>query len=181
MPRFLHHFVLSHILLKLSELFNLGRAMASLMLESDKAALAKSLGAVPKYPARQILLPTPKPKPRPQPTRDSPGTFAADPVEKRRLDSVPPCTCKSRRLIDAALARSLGAVPKYPAPPCLLPKPKPKPRAQPTLESPGTLAGDAGKKRRCDADAACSCKTRRVINALTDLDLIAWREAAKQK
>ena len=104
MPRFLHHFVLSHILLKLSELFNLGRAMASLMLESDKAALAKSLGAVPKYPARQILLPTPKPKPRPQPRREEPENIvAAKAGKKRKADENPQCTCncKVRRFLDA--------------------------------------------------------------------------------
>ena len=104
MPRFLHHFVLSHILLKLSELFNLGRAMASLMLESDKAAIARALGAVPKYPARQILLPTPKPKPRPQPRREDPETVvAADAGQKRKVEEVPlcSCTCKVRRLLDA--------------------------------------------------------------------------------
>ena len=104
MQRFLHHFVLSHILLKLSELFNLGRAMASLMLESDKAALAKSLGAVPKYPASRLLLPTPKPKPRPQPRREEPETVvAADAGQKRKVEEVPlcSCTCKVRRLLDA--------------------------------------------------------------------------------
>jgi len=104
MPRFLHHFVLSHILLKLSELFNLGRAMAPLMLESDKAALAKSLGAVPKYPASRLLLLTPKPKPRPHPRReDSETIVAADAGKKRKVEENPRCTCncKVRRLIDA--------------------------------------------------------------------------------
>ena len=104
MPRFLHHFVLSHLLLKLSELSKLGRAMASLMLESDKAAIAKALGAVPKYPAPQFLLPTPKPKPRPQPWREDPGTIvAADAEKKRKVEENPQCTCncKVRRLLDA--------------------------------------------------------------------------------
>ena len=104
MPRFLHHIVLSHLLLKLSELFNLGRAMASLMLESDKAAIAKALGAVPKYPAPQFLLPTLKPKPRPQPRReDSETIVAADAGQKREVEENPQCTCtcKVRRLLDA--------------------------------------------------------------------------------
>ena len=104
MPRFLHHFVLSHILLKLSELSKLGRAMASLMLESDKDAIAKALGAVPKYPAPQFLLPTPKPKPRPQPRReDSETIVAADAGQKRKVEEVPLCSCpcKVRRLLDA--------------------------------------------------------------------------------
>ena len=104
MQRFLHHFVFNHLLLKLSELFNMGRAMASLMLESDKDAIAKALGAVPKYPARQILLPTPKPKPRPQPRREDPETVvAADAGQKRKVEEVPlcSCTCKVRRLLDA--------------------------------------------------------------------------------
>ena len=104
MPRFLLHIVLSHILLKLSELSKLGVAMASLMLESDKAAIAKALGAVPKYPAPQFLLPTPKPKPRPQPRREDPETIvSADAWKKRKVEDNPQCTCtcKVRRLIDA--------------------------------------------------------------------------------
>ena len=104
MPRFLHHIVLSHLLLKLSELSKLGVAMASPMLESDKAAIAKALGAVPKYPAPQFLLPTPKPKPRPQPRREDPETIvAADAGKKRKVEENPRCTCncKVRRLLDA--------------------------------------------------------------------------------
>ena len=102
MPRFLSHIVLSHLLLKLSELSKLGVAMASPMLESDKAAIAKALGAVPKYPAPQFLLP--KPKPRPQPRREDPETIvAADAGKKRKVEENPHCTCncKVRRLIDA--------------------------------------------------------------------------------
>ena len=78
--------------------------MASLILESDKAAIAKALGAVPKYPARQFLLPTPKPKPRPQPRREEPETIvAADAGKKRKVEENPQCTCncKVRRLLDA--------------------------------------------------------------------------------
>ena len=104
MPRFLLHIVLSHVLLKLSELSKLGVAMASLMLESDKAAIAKALGAVPKYPAPQFLLPTPKPKPRPQPRLEDPETIvSADAWKKRKVEDNPQCTCtcKVRRLIDA--------------------------------------------------------------------------------
>ena len=91
-------------MLKLSELSKLGRAMASLMLESDKDAIAKALGAVPKYPAPQFLLPTPKPKPRPQPRREDPETIvAADAGQKRKVEENPQCTCacKVRRLLDA--------------------------------------------------------------------------------
>ena len=104
MTRLFHHIVCSHILLKLSELSKLGKAMASLILESDKAAIAKALGAVPKYPARQFLLPTPKPKPRPQPRREEPETIvAADAGKKRKVEEKPQCTCncKVRRLLDA--------------------------------------------------------------------------------
>ena len=65
--------------------------MASLMLESDKAAIAKALGAVPKYPAPEFLLPTPKPKPRPQPRREDPETIvAADAGKKRKVDEEEP-------------------------------------------------------------------------------------------
>ena len=104
MPRLFNHIVCSHLLLKLSELSNLGEAMASLILESDKAAIAKALGAVPKYPAPQFLLPTPKPKPRPQPRREDPETIvAADAGKKRKVEENPQCvcTCKVRRLIAA--------------------------------------------------------------------------------
>ena len=78
--------------------------MASLILESDKAAIGKALGAVPTYPAHQFLLPTPKPKPRPQPRREEPETIvAADAGQKRKVEENPQCTCtcKVRRLIDA--------------------------------------------------------------------------------
>ena len=104
MPRFLYHIVLSHILLKLSELSKLGVAMAALILESDKAAIAKALGAVPQDPAARFLLPTPKPKPRPQPRREDPETIVdAAAGKKRKVEENPQCTCncKVRRLLDA--------------------------------------------------------------------------------
>ena len=64
--------------------------MASLMLESDKAALAKLMGAVPKYPARHVLRPTPKPKQRPQQRREERETiFAADAGKKRKVEENP--------------------------------------------------------------------------------------------
>ena len=83
----------------------------------------------------------------------------------------------------AALAKSLGAVAKYPAPVFMLPKAKPKPRPQPTRESPGIVAADAGQKRKVDEVPLCSCtcKVRRLLDALTDLDLLLLREDAKQK
>ena len=78
--------------------------MASLMLESDKAALAKLMGAVPKYPSSRFLPPTPKPKPRPQPRREDPETIVAvDAGQKRKAEDVTlcSCACKVRRLLDA--------------------------------------------------------------------------------
>ena len=82
----------------------------------------------------------------------------------------------------AALARSLGAVAKYPAPVFMLPKAKPKPRPQPRHEEPGTIVAE-GKKRKVEDDpqCTCTCKARRLIDALTDLDRLLVREAAKQK
>ena len=83
-----------------------------------------------------------------------------------------------------ALAESLGAVPKYPAHAFKLPKAKPKPRPQPLREEPGTIvAADTSKKRKVDENSpcTCTCKARRLIDALTDLDKLLVREAAKQK
>ena len=79
-----------------------------------------------------------------------------------------------------ALAQSLGAVAKYPTPVFMLPKAKPKPR-QPLRECPGIVA--EGKKRKVEDDpqCTCTCKARRLIDALTDLDRLLVREAAKQK
>ena len=81
-----------------------------------------------------------------------------------------------------ALAESLGAVPKYPAHVFKLPKAKPKPRPQPRHEEPGTIVAE-GKKRKVEDDpqCTCTCKARRMIDALTDLDRLLVREAAKQK
>ena len=81
-----------------------------------------------------------------------------------------------------ALAESLGAVPKCPAHVFKLPKAKPKPRPQPRHEQPEIVA--AGKKRKVEEDPRCTytCKARRLIDALTDLDRLLVRgEAAKQK
>ena len=81
-----------------------------------------------------------------------------------------------------ALAKSRGDVAKYPAPVFMLPKAKPKPR-QPLRECPGIVAAYAGKKRKPDEDppCTCTCKARRLIDALTDLDKLLVREAVKQK
>ena len=81
-----------------------------------------------------------------------------------------------------ALVKSLGAVAKYPSPVFMLPKAKPKPR-QPLRECPGIVAADTGKKRTVDENSpcTCTCKARRLIDALTDLDKPLLREAAKQK
>ena len=81
-----------------------------------------------------------------------------------------------------ALAESLGAVPKCPARVFKLPKAKPKPRPQPRHEEPGTIVAE-GKKRKVEDDpqCTCTCKARRLIDALTDLDKLLVREAAKQK
>ena len=104
MPRFLHHVVLSHLLLKSSELSKLA-AMAWLATEtSEKAALARSLGAIAEYPTPVFTLPTAKAKPRPQPRREGPETIvAADAGKKRKVEEDPRCTCncKVRRLLDA--------------------------------------------------------------------------------
>ena len=79
--------------------------MAWLAMESsEKAALARSLVAVAKYPTPVFTLPTAKAKPRPQPRReDSETIVAADAGQKRKVEEVPlcSCTCKVRRLIDA--------------------------------------------------------------------------------
>ena len=84
-----------------------------------------------------------------------------------------------------ALAESLGAVPKYPSHVFKLPKAKPKPRPQPLREEPGTIvAADTNNNRKVDNDppCTCTCKARRLIDALTDLDRLLVRgEAAKQK
>ena len=81
-----------------------------------------------------------------------------------------------------ALAQSLGAVAKYPAPVFMLPKAKPKPR-QPLRECPGIVAADTVKKRTVDENSpcTCTCKARRLIDALTDLDKLLVRDAAKLK
>ena len=103
MPRSLSHIVLSNVFLKLSELSKLV-AMAWLALESEKAALAKSLGAVAKYPAPAFMLPKAVPKSRPQTRREDPETIvAADAGKKRKVEENPQCTCncKVRRLLDA--------------------------------------------------------------------------------
>ena len=83
----------------------------------------------------------------------------------------------------AELARSLGAPAKYPAPVFMLPKAKPKPRPQPLRDCPGIVDADTGKKRQLDEDppCTCTCKVRRLLDALTDLDKLLLREAAKQK
>ena len=83
----------------------------------------------------------------------------------------------------AALAKSLGAVAKYPSPVFMLPKAKPKPRPQPLRECPGIVDADTRKKRTVDEDppCTCTCKVRRLLDALTDLDKLLLREAAKQK
>ena len=83
----------------------------------------------------------------------------------------------------AALAKSLGAVAKYPAPVFMLPKARPKPRPQPLREDPAIVAAYAGKKREADEDppCTCTCKARRLLDAFTDLDRLLLREAAKQK
>ena len=90
-------FVRSPILLKLSKL----AAMAWVLLESDKAAMAHALGAVPKCPPPHAFMkPTAKPKPRlPQPRQDVPGSAAAESGKKRKVvDDLPcACTCKARR------------------------------------------------------------------------------------
>ena len=80
-----------------------------------------------------------------------------------------------------ALAQSLGAVAKYPAPVFMLPKAKPNQRPQPLRECPGIVV--EGKKRKVDEDppCTCTCKVRRLLDALTDLDKLLLREAAKQK
>ena len=82
-----------------------------------------------------------------------------------------------------ALAQSLGAVPKYPAPAFMLPKAKPKPRPRPLRECPGIVAADTVKKRTVDENSpcTCTCKARRLIDALTDLDKLLVRDAAKLK
>ena len=81
----------------------------------------------------------------------------------------------------AAPATSLGAVAKYPCPVFMLPKAKPKPRPQPLRECPGIVV--EGKKRKVDEDppCTCTCKARRLIDALTDLDKLLVRDAAKLK
>ena len=81
-----------------------------------------------------------------------------------------------------ALAQSLGAVAKYPAPVFMLPKAKPKPR-QPLRECPGIVAADTGKKRAVDENSpcTCTCKARRLLDAFTDLDKLLLRDAARQK
>ena len=84
----------------------------------------------------------------------------------------------------AALAKSLGAVAKYPAPVFMLPKAKAKPPPQPTREDPETIvAADAGKKRKVEENArcTCNCKVRRLIDAITDLDKLLVSELRKQK
>ena len=80
-----------------------------------------------------------------------------------------------------ALAQSLGAVAKYPAPVFMLPKAKPKPR-QPLREEPEIIVAE-GKKRTVDENSpcTCTCKARRLIDALTDLDKLLVRDAAKLK
>ena len=76
--------------------------MAWVVLESDKAAMARALGAVPKCPPPHAFMrPTPKHKPRlPQPL---PKGDAADVGKKRKVVDGSPslCTCKSRKVMDA--------------------------------------------------------------------------------
>ena len=74
-------------------------AMAWELLESDKAALAHSLGAVPKCPPPHAFMkPTPKAR-LPQPP---PGTAAACEKKRKVLDDLPClCTCKARRWTDS--------------------------------------------------------------------------------
>ena len=84
----------------------------------------------------------------------------------------------------AALAKSLGAVAKYPAPVFMLPKAKPKPRPQPLREDPETIVdADTRKKRTVDEGppCTCTCKVRRLLVALTDLDKLLVSELRKQK
>ena len=86
--------VRSHILLKLSKL----AAMAWVLLESDKAAMAAALRAVPKCPPPHAFMkPTAKPKPRSR--QDVPGAAAAESGKKRKVvDDLPcACTCKAKR------------------------------------------------------------------------------------
>ena len=75
--------------------------MAWVLLESDKAAMAHALGAVPKCPPPHAFMkPTAKPKPRlPLPRQDVPGSAAAESGKKRKVvDDLPcACTCKARR------------------------------------------------------------------------------------
>jgi len=99
MCHLLYLFARSHILLKLSNM----AAMAWVYLESDKAAMAHALGAVPKCPPLHAFMkPTAKPKARlPQPRRDVPGSAAADSGNKRKAVDEPPCTCKAMRWTDA--------------------------------------------------------------------------------
>ena len=83
----------------------------------------------------------------------------------------------------AALGTSLGAVAKYPSPVFMLPKAKPKQRPQPLRECPGIVDADTRKKRTVDKDppCTCTCKVRRLLDALTDLDKMLVREAATLK
>ena len=80
--------------------------MAWVLLESDKAAMAHALGAVPKCPPPHAFMkPTAKPKPRlPQPRQDVPGSAAAESGKKRKVlhDLLCWCTCKTRRWTDTA-------------------------------------------------------------------------------
>ena len=76
----------------------------------------------------------------------------------------------------AAFAKATGATPKYPSPIFMLPKPKPRP--QPLRQD----LGNVGDKRKAgDATCTCSCKVRRLLDALTDLDKLILREAEKHK
>ena len=84
----------------------------------------------------------------------------------------------------AALARSLGAVAKYPTPVFTLPTAKAKPRPQPRREGPETIvAADARKKRKVEGNpqCTCTCKVRRLIEDLTDLDKLLVSEPRKKK
>ena len=77
----------------------------------------------------------------------------------------------------AAFAKATGATPKYASPILMLPKPKPRPR--PLRQD----LGNVGDKRKAEGDATCtcSCKVRRLLDALTDLDKLILREAEKHK
>ena len=84
---------------------------------------------------------------------------------------------------DAALARSMGAAAKYKSPVFMVPKAKPKPRPELRGEEPELIvATDAENKRKVDDVPLCSCtcKVRRLVAAITDLEKRLLGVAAKQ-